>query len=235
MKRNVLPQYLELYPYYGRHGQDRIINKKIFRDLKKGTFVDIGAYDGVESSNTLFFEESLNWNGICIEPLQNIYPKLQSNRTSRTFNCCALDRYGTHSFQHIIPTRFAPSSSETRLSNVEKLSGLVEYLSADHKQMAQKMIDKVGGKREYYEVESVPINDLLAELSSPIDLLSLDTEGSEFCILKAINFARFPIKVIVVEVLFYDAIFVQFMQSKGYQLIDKIGYDWVYQLQKKIA
>ena len=35
------------------------LNENIFKGKKNGIYVNLGAYDGVESSNTLFFEESL--------------------------------------------------------------------------------------------------------------------------------------------------------------------------------
>ena len=54
MKFDVEKQYLENYPYYGRFCQDKFVNDHFFHNKKNGVFVDIGAYDGVESSNTLF-------------------------------------------------------------------------------------------------------------------------------------------------------------------------------------
>ena len=49
-------QYLMKVPYYARSGQDKYLNEEIFKEKRKGVFIDLGAYDGVESSNTLFFE-----------------------------------------------------------------------------------------------------------------------------------------------------------------------------------
>ena len=69
-------QYLMKAPYLARSGQDKYLNEEIFKEKRKGIFIDLGAYDGVESSNTLFFEESMELTGICVEPLRNIFPKL---------------------------------------------------------------------------------------------------------------------------------------------------------------
>ncbi len=33
-------------------------------DLRGGVFVDVGAVDGFSFSNTLFFEQALNWTGL---------------------------------------------------------------------------------------------------------------------------------------------------------------------------
>ncbi|MCA9080361.1 MAG: FkbM family methyltransferase [Planctomycetaceae bacterium] len=37
---------------------------------RQGYFVDLGAWDGLESSNTLELERDYGWTGLCIEPLR---------------------------------------------------------------------------------------------------------------------------------------------------------------------
>jgi len=44
---------------------------------RDGIFIDIGAFDGMEDSNSLFFEETRNWTGICIEPSPLEFNKLK--------------------------------------------------------------------------------------------------------------------------------------------------------------
>jgi hypothetical protein len=50
--------------FYSQAGQDVWVLQKIGN---KGFFVDIGAHDGVESSNTYALEKA-GWSGICVEP-----------------------------------------------------------------------------------------------------------------------------------------------------------------------
>jgi hypothetical protein len=56
-----------------------------------------------------------------------------------------------------------------------------------------------GGTR--YEVETVSLNDLLAQHGAPqrIDYLSVDTEGSELDILRAFDFDAWEVGLITVE------------------------------------
>lgn len=35
--------------------------------LRGGFFLDIGAHDGIELSNTYVLEKKYNWSGICVE------------------------------------------------------------------------------------------------------------------------------------------------------------------------
>ena len=53
--------------YYSEYYQDRYVNRCFFKGKTSGFFVDIGAYDGVRISNSLYFEQ-LGWDGICFEP-----------------------------------------------------------------------------------------------------------------------------------------------------------------------
>jgi hypothetical protein len=52
-----------------------------------------------------------------------------------------------------------------------------------------------------YAVETVSLNDLLAEQQAPrqIDYLSIDTEGSEWPILETFDVSKYDINVITVE------------------------------------
>ena len=40
-----------------------------YLDFRNGFFVEAGAYDGVDQSNTYYLEKEKGWNGILIEPI----------------------------------------------------------------------------------------------------------------------------------------------------------------------
>lgn len=65
--------------FYSQTGQDYWVNN-IFKGLKNGYFVDIGAANGVFISNTYFLEKELNWTGICVEPNKYLLPSIRENR-----------------------------------------------------------------------------------------------------------------------------------------------------------
>lgn len=71
--------------FYSQAGQDEWV-AKIFNYKKDGYYLDVGAYDGLHISNTVFFEKHLGWKGICIEALPRAYEQLCMNRNSVNLN-----------------------------------------------------------------------------------------------------------------------------------------------------
>lgn len=69
--------------FYSQAGQDKWVLDKI----AKGFFVDVGAHDGIESSNTFALEQA-GWEGLCIEP-SSFYDKLTENRNCLTSKVAA--------------------------------------------------------------------------------------------------------------------------------------------------
>jgi len=51
---------------FSQSGQSKIV-ANLLKEQKRGFFVECGAYDGEEISNTLFLERNLNWTGLLIE------------------------------------------------------------------------------------------------------------------------------------------------------------------------
>ncbi len=66
-----------LVKFHSQVGQDRFLLENFFRGKRGGVFVDIGAYDGETFSNSLFFERTMGWTGLCVEPLPSAFEKLQ--------------------------------------------------------------------------------------------------------------------------------------------------------------
>ena len=65
--------------YHSQVGQDRWVCEH-FNFKRGGYFLDIGANDGLQLSNTLTLEKELGWNGLCIEPGRHAFAKLNKNR-----------------------------------------------------------------------------------------------------------------------------------------------------------
>lgn len=65
-----------------------------------GFFLDIGAYDGVEFSNSYLLEKDFNWNGLCVEAHPATFSLLKQNRKCLCANFAVTDFCGEISFDN---------------------------------------------------------------------------------------------------------------------------------------
>ena len=148
----------------------------VFNNGKKdGYFVEFGACDGKHLNNTYLLEKEFGWRGILSEPARVWHGDLKKNRSA------------------IIDTRCVWRGTGDILEfNESSLGGQssIEGYGAAEKNLSQK-----------YDVETVSLVDLLIEHKAPkfIDYLSMDTEGSEYEILKSFPFDTFRFGFITVE------------------------------------
>jgi len=79
--------------YYSQSNQDKWV-VEFFKFKKKGYFVELGAYDGIQTSNTFYMEKNLEWDGICVEANPSVYQSLIKNRKSKNINVALNDYVG---------------------------------------------------------------------------------------------------------------------------------------------
>jgi Methyltransferase FkbM domain len=145
-----------------------------------GFFVEFGATNGVDLSNTLVLERQFDWNGILAEPARCWHAALTANRR------CFIDH------------RCVWKVTDEQLDFNETASAefsTINVLSA--RDMHRN--ERTGGNQ--YKVGTVSLNDLLAFHRSPsaIDYLSVDTEGSELAILSSFDFGKYDVSIVTVE------------------------------------
>lgn len=190
--------------YYAQFEQDKILNDGFFKNKKNGIFVDIGAYDGICGSNTYFFEKYLNWTGMCIEPSPESFKKLEENRKCKCIHGCAWKKNEKKKFNNI-------------KGFTDQLSGLIECYSTEHENRVVVESKENNSVCETIEVDCFDINELLETNGLfKIDLLSIDTEGSEFDILFHLDYKKFDINCIVCENNYNDDNIRKFLISHGF-------------------
>lgn len=171
--------------YYSQYKQDIILNEAIFRNMRDGVFCEVGAYDGIKGSNTLFFEKYLNWEGICIEPMPIFYKRLCKNRNCITLHCCAYDKDIYKEFTAIT-------------GKGEMLSGLTDCYNNYH--MNRVIKETIYSEKKTIQIRCIPLKRIFEEFDiKVIDYLSIDTEGSELNVIKGIDFENVHINVISIE------------------------------------
>ena len=148
---------------------------------RDGFFVEFGAANGVDLSNTFLLERSFGWKGIVAEPAKGWHAALRQNRECAVDTRCVWAASGE-------TIEFA-ETSEPEYSTVRNLVGVEDGNEAFR------------AAATVYDVATVSLNDLLSEHSAPsrIDYLSIDTEGSEYEILQAFDFTSRDVRVITVE------------------------------------
>lgn len=204
--------------FYSQWGQDEFVYNHLISKKNKGVFVDIGAHNGIEYSNSLFFEK-LGWTGICIEPIPDIFRDLRKNRKCICIEGCVYDKADMVTFLQV----------HSPLVNVEMLSGILENYDPRHLQRVMETLKIHGGHYEKIMVKCFKINELLlAHNIQTVDYMSIDTEGGELEILKSIDFDTFRINVIDVENGYNIAEFEQFMNTKGFRKLLYLGGDEIY-------
>jgi FkbM family methyltransferase len=161
-------------------GQDLNV-LKFYNNKREGFFVEIGASDGINLSNTHLLEKSYDWKGICVEPIPNDFLKLKTNRSNSY--CCDNAVYNVSG----LVLTFDVSNSQHLLSGISK-----------HIDRHKDAVDK---DKTTINVNTISLVDLLDKYNSPkfIEYLSLDTEGSEYEILKTFNFNKYTFGLIDVE------------------------------------
>ncbi|TWU05955.1 FkbM family methyltransferase [Stieleria varia] len=150
----------------------------------QGVFIEIGAYDGISLSNSLFFE-SIGWRSLLIEAHPELVAKCRTNRPAATVVHAALGEVDGPTLEFSMVR--GPNGMDT-------LSFLGQ--APDH----EARILSRGGTIEKTTVPARTLKSVLAEHSiDAIDCMSIDVEGAELAVLKAANLGTLRPRLIVVE------------------------------------
>ena len=171
---------------HSQASQDSIVDK-LLHGKRYGFFVECGAADGERYSNTLFFERFRHWAGLLIEANPHSFRRLLSkNRKAYSINAClSLDKY--------------PKKMDFFLAGL--LGGLNEGFDSTHKNLVH--FSKNSSKTT--KVQCFPFVHIMAAMGRDhIDYFSLDVEGPEVAILRAIPFNELRIDVLSVEYQVWD-------------------------------
>ena len=172
---------------------------------QNGFFVEFGATNGVKLSNTHLMETKFNWNGILAEPAKLWHSSLKRNRSVAIETDCVWRATG----ETLLFNEVTDEGHRGELSTIDSFS------NADNHRATRKSASNK------YEVNTISLEDMLKKYNAPkqIDYLSIDTEGSEFEILKSFDFDEYDIKVITCEHNY------TLMREKIYALLSKNGYE----------
>ena len=167
--------------FRAQNGEDRWLDN-FFGHKRTGFFVEVGAFDGINLSNSYHFEQ-IGWTGVLIEPDPDKAALCRSSRPgSKTYQCAAAG---------------SPEISEVKFFRVE--AGEVystTKLTGDH----ARRIDKMGLASMPMSVPARTLDTILQEVGAPaIDFVSIDVEGAEMEVLRGFDIRRWKPAIVVIE------------------------------------
>ncbi|KAK3856132.1 hypothetical protein Pcinc_037513 [Petrolisthes cinctipes] len=201
---------------------------KLFAGERGGFFVEAGALDGQQLSNTLWLEQELDWTGLLIEPNPYSFHHLQhKHRKAWTSNSCiSTNQFTRKSVLVALKSRVNYLNKEWFVKGSSYEYGV--DLKVNINQPQTYIINS--SDKTYLPAYCFPLYSYLLALNvTTIDVLSLDTQGSEIDIVKTIPWEMITVRLLVVE-LFGDNFpkdFTEYMKAKGYVMLDRL-HDYIF-------
>lgn len=181
---------------YAQYGEDLQVVAFFGRD-HRGVFVEIGANDPVQLSQTYLLEQ-LGWRGVLIEPIAGLARALREQRPgSRVVEAAVSD----------------PAHAGTAYLDIP---GGVSCLA--------HLVFEDDPRQPRPQVQVRTLDAILDEAQiTAIDFMSIDIEGNELPALRGLSFTRFRPRLIVIEDRVHDLSRHTFLTDKGYRLVDRTG------------
>ena len=159
----------------------------IIGDKFDKTFLEFGATNGFDLSNSYLLENSFGWNGVLSEPSLKWHEALKKNRkNSKIITKCIWRESG--------------KKLDFFMSDFGGLSTLKDFVESDKISIPSNTEIRLRSGQTI-SVETISLNDVIKKYFNSIcpSYISIDTEGSEYEILKAFDLNKFRPKVFTIE------------------------------------
>jgi len=210
---------LDASMFQSQQGED-VLLLKWFGKLCEGTYIEMGALDGLRFSNSYVFNKGLNWTGVLIEASPQNFQEMAANRPKE------IARVHAAVCQESQTVHWVTSDSVA-------VNGIFEFAAPSFRKKWWGDNDKAL-LAESTPVHCSPLQDLLAQhvvvgydQHYYFDFFSLNVEGAEFQVLKSIDFSRTGFGIIFLEADKHDIlkndVARMFLEEKGYRCQGKAG------------
>ena len=176
---------------------------ELFEGMEGGFFIEVGAADGVDHSNTLLLEKKYNWKGLLIEARKSDYILCKKHRKNSI-----VENYILTSFED--KTANLQISQEGLKSRIivddEKRNYSDHFQNASYKEISTDTIP------------NTTLTEVLRKHSiDNVDIISLDVEGYERKVLEGYDEKTKIIKYLLVETNLEE--FSSFAESRGWKYV----------------
>lgn len=170
--------------YLGANDEDKWVIEDVFHGKRDGFFIELGAHNGIDISNTYILEKCYGWRGICIEPDPKSFSKLIKERSCICVQACV---DGT-------PRKVRYLYDGAR-------GGIIDADTDIKPDAAKRLIDAAQSNGRLATVQTKTLGQILRENNAPtvIDFFSFDVEGAETRILRDFDFDEYRFNALIVE------------------------------------
>jgi len=182
---------------FSQFGEDRLV-WKYFGEKKSGFFIEVGANDPENLSQTLLLEQN-GWRGILVEPQSACCERLRRLRPqARVFQvaCGAPEQRGK----------------------------ALLHLNAEGSKLGSPDPARPAAAG-YEEVQVMTLDDILEQAGNPrIDFLSIDVEGIELQVLRGFDLKKHRPQLMLIEDNFPNRLKVhRYLKQQGWRLVKRTG------------
>ena len=206
--------------YYSQCQEDKFLNHTYFHNKRGGTYIELGALDGVLYSNTKFFQDQLDWSGILIEPHPGAYSMLEKYRPRN------------YLFNNLVSCIQEEVNYKFFADGLISVSGVENTLPQEHFDKYYNHASAQGLPQGNMMIQPMSLTEIVKRTPvKHVDLLSLDVEGHELEVLQSWDFS-IPIDIILIEMLGQgvekEELCRQILYKEGYRLDNVFFHNEIY-------
>ncbi|MDP5216315.1 FkbM family methyltransferase [Ruegeria sp. 2205SS24-7] len=177
--------------YYGLNDLDK--KMEAYLDYDNGFFVELGANDGINQSNTYRLERTRGWRGVLVEPAPHNYLKCLALRGENNSVFCGA----------CVDFEYSDRFVEMVYSNLMSVSlGMESALDDPMEHIERSKVHLPKSETNFrFGAIARTLDAILTEAGAPerIDFLSLDVEGVEIPVLKGIRHQKYRFNYMLIE------------------------------------